>query len=105
MSIINSESVRGTFEVIDSFAILQRKELYLIGRLKEGVIRAGWYAHISLNSSLTLAIKIERVEHILMKAQEEYSMLVIEAEEDSINFILGLNIGLEPVIISTEGAE
>ncbi|WP_092767584.1 hypothetical protein [Hymenobacter actinosclerus] len=100
-----SESVKGAFDVIDSFAILRRNEFYLIGRLTEGEMQAGWYAHVTLNGSLVLTLKIERIEHILMTAQEEHSMLVVSAEEDDVNFLLGLNIGLEPVIISTEGAE
>ncbi|GAB3303355.1 hypothetical protein [Hymenobacter tenuis] len=103
---INRESVQGTFEVIDSFAIPQRKEFYLIGLVKEALIQAGWYAHISLNGFTTLTIRIERIEYVLMKAREEYKMLVIKAEEeDSMDVLLGLNIGLESVIISTEGSE
>ncbi|WP_019946592.1 hypothetical protein [Hymenobacter aerophilus] len=99
------ESVKGTFDVIDSFAILRRNEFYLIGRLVEGAMQAGWYAHITLNGSFALTLKIERIEQVLMKAREEYSMLVVSAEEDVVNLLLGLNIGLEAVIISTEGEE
>ncbi|GAB3232536.1 hypothetical protein GCM10027346_19860 [Hymenobacter seoulensis] len=101
----NRESVQGTFEVIDSFAIPRRKEFYLIGLITTGLIQEGWYAHISLNGFTTLTIRIERIEYVLMKAREEYTMLVVKAEEDSMDVLLGLNIGLESVIISTEGSE
>jgi hypothetical protein len=105
MSVV-PESVQGRLEVIDSFAIPRRKEFYLIGLIQEGLIQAGWYAHISLNRVSTLTVKIERIEYILMKTREEYTMLVVKAEEDdTMDLLLGLNIGLESVIISTEGTE
>ena len=99
------ETDRGLFDIIDSFAIRRRQEFYLIGRLKEGVVQEGWYAHICLNPSLALTVKIERIEYVLMKAQEEYPVLVIKASDEYTDLLLGLNIGLEPVLISTEGAE
>ncbi|QJX46371.1 hypothetical protein HMJ29_05245 [Hymenobacter taeanensis] len=101
---INHESVQGKFEVIDSFAIPRRKEFYLIGLITEGLIQEGWHAHIPLNGSLTLAVKIERVEYVL-KAQQEYPVLVIAAQDEELDLLLSLSVGSEQVIISTEGAE
>ncbi|MCA8832064.1 hypothetical protein [Hymenobacter pini] len=101
----NYKPVQGRFSVIDSFAIPRRNEFYLIGQIAEGMIQEGWYAHISLNASLALSMRIERIEYALMKAREEYPVLVIAADDEEVNLLLSLSIGSEPIMISTEGPE
>jgi hypothetical protein len=101
----SSESFQGRFNVIDSFAIPRRNEFYLIGQIVEGTLQEGWYARIPLNGALSLAMKIERIEYALMKAREEYPVLVIAADAEEVDLLLSLSIGSESIIISTEGPE
>ncbi|WBO83729.1 hypothetical protein [Hymenobacter yonginensis] len=100
----NSESFRGRFNVIDSFAIPRRNEFYLIGQIVEGTLQEGWYARIPLNGTLALPMKIKRIEYA-RKAREEYPVLVIAVDAEEVDFLLSLSIGSEPIIISTEGPE
>lgn len=50
-------------------------------------------------------MKIERIEYVLMKAREEYQVLVVKAKDEELDLLLSLSIGSEPIIISTEDLE
>ena len=96
----------GKFEVIDSFAIRRKKEVYLIGNLLEGEVRLGWFVSIPLNSSLSVTAQISDLEREVEISGDEnmYMLLVLkeggESDDDLfVDFILALNVGLETVDI------
>ncbi|MBF9219729.1 hypothetical protein [Hymenobacter ruricola] len=100
--------IRGRFQAIDSFAIRRRNEFYIIGTLEEGEMHEQWFAQISMNSSFAISIKISRIETIQMATaaeRQDYQLLVVAADSEEIDLLLGLNIGLEPIKISTEGED
>jgi hypothetical protein len=98
--------VRGRFQAIDSFAIRRRNEFYIIGTLEDGEIQAQWFADISINSSFAIPLRITQVETVeITNEKREYQLLIIAADSDIIDLLLGLNIGLEPIMISIEGED
>ena len=65
-----------------------------------------WFAHISLNPSFAIPIRIISIETIeITNEKQEYQLLTVAADSEDIDLLLGLNIGLEPIMISTEGEE
>ena len=101
-----TSAIRGRFQAIDSFAIRRRNEFYIIGTLEDGEVREQWFAHISLNPSFAIPIRITSIETIeITNEKQEYQLLTVAADSEDIDLLLGLNIGLEPIMISTEGEE
>lgn len=101
-----TNDIQGRFEVVESFAIASRKEFYLIGQMKEGKIQENWFIHIGLNSSLGLTMRIKTIEEIEMASDiSKYTLIIIEAEEDELEFMLSLRVGSEMVTITIEGED
>ena len=97
---------RGRFQAIDSFAIRRRNEFYIIGILEEGEVQEQWFAHISLNPSLAITVRITQIETVEMANEtQKYQLLVVAGDSQDTDLMLGLNIGLEPIMISTEGED
>lgn len=101
-----SNSIRGRFQAIDSFAIRRRGEFYIIGHLTEGEAQEQWFACVSLNSSLAITLRIAQIETVVMSgSSEECQLLIVSGTSADIDFLLSLNIGAEPINISVEGAD
>lgn len=100
------ESIKGKFEVIDSFAIKRRNEFYLIGELKTGTVQTQWFVNIPLNQSLALTLRIAEIEDVEISSEEKkYKLLVVSGDEETINLLLALNIGSEALNITIEGQD
>ncbi len=65
------EDRQGIFEVIDSFVIRNRKQFYLIGKIKEGQIEENWFVNIPFNSSLSMSVRINSIEKVEMASEKE----------------------------------
>lgn len=101
-----SKEIQGRFEVIESFIILSRKEFYLIGQIKEGTVQENWFVNITLNSSLSLTLRIKCVEEIQMASDgSKYTLVIIDGEEEELSLMLGLRVGSEMVSISVGGED
>ena len=99
---------QGLFEVIDSFAIRNRKQFYIIGKIKEGKIKENWFINI-LFESLTMTIRINSIEEVEMASDKEtYKLLIFDCDESddiTINFYMGLDLKLEYLPITIEGED
>lgn len=101
---METKSVQGVFTVIDSFAIEARNEFYLIGELTEGEIQPNWFVNIALNSSLAVTLEIKAIENVkFTQEHNQYKLIIVDSDEESIDLLLGLNIGSETVRITTDG--
>lgn len=96
----------GIFEVIDSFAIRKRKQFYLIGRLKKGRVEESWFVNIPLNSTLSMTVRITAIEQVEMASEKEsHMLLIVDCDDESIDFYIALNVGLEYLPITIEGED
>jgi tmRNA-binding protein len=96
---------QGLFEVIDSFAIRNRNQFYLIGKIKEGEIEENWFVNIPFNSSLSMLLKINCIEEIEMASEKEpYTLLIVDCDDEAIDLFMALIVGPEylPVTINGE---
>jgi len=100
------KSHQALFEVIESFAIAGRNEFYLIGQLKEGTIEANWFINISFNSSLAMGVRIKSVEEIEMASdRSKYILIVVAADSELLDLLLGLGVGGELVTVTIAGED
>lgn len=97
--------IQGRFQVIESFYIANRNEFYLIGQLTEGAIQENWFVNVSLNSSLSLSIRIKALEEIEMASDRSKYRLVIIDGKDDFDILLSLRVGSELVTITNYGAD
>jgi len=103
---MNIRETQGVFSVIDSFAINNRNEFYLIGELIEGELQSGWYANIILNKSLNLTVKIKVIEDIdFTHERNKYKLIIVASDAELTELLLGLNIGSETVKITIDGED
>ena len=95
----------GTFKAIDSFITRPNNQYGIIGDLIEGELKEGCFAHITLNSSLTLTAKIDEIRKIQFSGSEEtHSLLLVnEKEEDMNQFLFSMNVGIEEIEIRYSG--
>ena len=92
--------------MIDSFAIRRRNEFYLIGQLAEGIIREDWFVHVSLNSSLSLTLRIAAIEEVEFSSeQNKYQLLMVKSDASEVDLLLGLNVGSELLAITIAGQD
>lgn len=96
----------GQFEVIDSFAIRQRGEFYLIGRMANGIVQPDWFVTVPLNASLGMTVRISTIENVEFPGEKDpYLLLTVKNEEEVLDFLLGLNIGSELLDVTVEGSD
>lgn len=97
---------QGQFEVIDSFAIKRRNEFYLIGQLKEGTVQEKWFVNVPFNKSLSMTVRISTIEDVEISSENnKYKLLIISGDTETIDLLLGLNIGSEFLDITIEGED
>ena len=94
------------FEVIDSFAIRNREQFYLIGKVIKGKIQENWFVNVPFNESLSMTVRINEIEEIEMSSEnEKYTLLIVDCDDESIDLFLALKIGLEYLPITIEGQD
>lgn len=95
------------FKAIESFGIKRRKEFYIIGELIEGEVKVNWFIRIPFNSTLSMTVRIKEIEEVEIAGEDKKYMLLITSTEidDAFDFMLGMNIGNENLIISEEGED
>jgi len=92
--------------VIDSFAIRSREEFYLIGELKEGTAQEDWFVQVPLSGSLAFTVRINAIEQVEVSSETKpYTLLIVSADEEFLDLLLGLKIGNELLDISIEGED
>ena len=97
---------QGQFEVIDSFAIKRRNEFYLIGQLKEGTVQEKWFINVPFNKSLSMTVRITAIEDVEISSENnKYKLLIVSGDTETIDLLLGLNIGSEFLDITIEGED
>jgi len=98
--------MQGKFDVIESFAIRQKGEFYLIGSFTEGAAKENWFLNVPLNSSLVISVRIKAIEDVEVSSeQNNYKLLVVEGDNDTLNLLLALRIGSESLDITIEGKD
>lgn len=103
---METKTRQGQFEVIDSFAIRKRNEFYLIGELKEGTVKENWFVNVPFNSSLALTVRISKIEDVEMSSENKaYKLLIVSGDQETVDLLLGLNIGSEFLDITIEGED
>ncbi|WP_204347099.1 hypothetical protein [Psychroserpens algicola] len=103
---MNTQTEQGEFEVIDSFAIKRRNEFYMIGEIKKGTMQVNWFVNVTLNLGLSLSLRISEIETVeFSEEKKDYKLIIISADEETINILLSLKIGIELVKISIEGKD
>ena len=96
----------GMFEVIDSFAIRNRKQFYLIGKMINGKVQENWFVNVPFNESLSMTVRINQIEEIEMSSEnEKYTLLIVDCDNEAIDLFLALKIGLEYLPITIEGQD
>ena len=97
---------QGLFEVIDSFAIRKRNQFYMIGRLKEGKIEENWFVAVRLNGSLSMTIRVSEIEEIERASERRtYTLLTVNGDQEEIDLLLTLDIGLEDLEVTIQGED
>lgn len=103
---METKTRQGQFEVIDSFAIRKRNEFYLIGELKEGTVKENWFVNVPFNSSLALTVRISKIEDVEISSENKaYKLLIVSGDQETVDLLLGLNIGSEFLDITIEGED
>ena len=101
---MQAKTRQGLFEVIDSFAIKRRNEFYLIGQLKEGEVEQNWFINIPFNSSLSMTVRITSIEDVEISSdQAKYKLLILNGDNEMLDFLLAFKIGSEFLDITIEG--
>ena len=103
---MEKKEIKGEFEVIDSFAIRNRNEFYLIGEIKNGIAEKNWFLNIPFNKSLSLTARIKTIEEVEISSEfKKYKLIIVNADEEYLNLLLGLQIGSELLDITVEGED
>lgn len=103
---MESKKREGEFEVVDSFAIRNRNEFYLIGEMKEGIVEENWFLNIPFNKSLSLTVRIKSIEEVEISSEiKKYTLIIVHADKELVDLLLGLHIGSEYLDITIEGED
>lgn len=97
----------GQFEVIDSFVIRRRNEFYLIGQITEGTVKEQWFVNVPLNGQLSLTLRISAIEEIEITSERDkkYTLIIVTGDNETLDLLLGLNIGSELLDITIDGQD
>ena len=77
----NPMPAHGTFEVLNSFAVVAREECYLLGRCNSGKIMPGATVYVPANSSLAFDFTVSRVEEIEVNEYPDVDLLLTIATD------------------------
>jgi|GEM_PF-4662558 len=85
----------GRLKAIESFLTSPDNQYGIVGDMVSGTVRPGAYAHIQLNSMLSLTAKIDEVKEIqLSDEQDQHTLLLFnEPDEESNGFLHAMNVG------------
>lgn len=103
-----TENTAAIFVAIDSFMLTPGNTYGLIGDVKEGEIKEGYFVHIPLNSTLSICAKIDKIQEIQMSRfpEKHKLLLVTNDDEDFFTTILHcLNVGSETLEITYVGED
>ncbi len=103
---MTNKTKQGQFEVIESFAIRRRNEFYLIGQLKEGVVKENWFVNVTFNNSLGLSLRILGIEEVEISGEKnKHKLLIVSGDEETIDLLLAMNISNEYLEITIKGED
>jgi len=101
-----TKAKNGQFEVIDCFAIRGRNEFYLIGQVKEGIVKENWFINVPFNSSIVMTVRIKAIEEVEISSEKNlYKLLIVSGDEETVDLLLALNIGSEYLDVTIEGED
>ncbi|MBO9200560.1 MULTISPECIES: hypothetical protein [Niastella] len=103
----NTTSDSSEFHAVSSFGIPERLYFALLGNIVSGNIADGMYAHITLNSSLAISVKINEVTAIEIPNDTSADTLLISycADKEWYDFLLSMNVSNENVSVDFNGAD
>ena len=100
------KKVQGQFEVIDSFVIRRRNEVYLIGMIKEGTVKENWFINVPFNNSMGLTARISTIEDVEISSESKtYKLLIISGDKETTDLLFSMNIASEYLDITIEGED
>lgn len=88
------------FKVDTPFDLKSKSQLVLPGEIIEGVIVAGLYVQIPLNSETSIGLKISSIEYIRESSRERTALVVNCENDDEIDFLIALNVSDEILLIT-----
>lgn len=98
--------IQGVFEAIDSFGVRRMNQFFVIGNLIEGTLEPNWFINIKLNNSISMTLRINSFEEIeFASRRDKYMLLIADCDNEIIDLLLGLNIGLEKLEVTIEGED
>jgi len=103
---MNTNTIQGQFEVIDSFTIRRRNEFYIIGQMLEGTIQENWFINVSLNKTLAITYRINTIEDVEISSEKnKYKLIIISGDNTDIDILLGMGIESEILNITIDGSD
>jgi hypothetical protein len=62
--------------------------------------------NVPLNSSLSLTLRISKIEEVELSSENKtYTLLIVSGDDEALELFLGLNIGSELLDITIEGED
>ncbi len=97
----------GKLNALESFLISPDNQYGIIGDMVDGTVRPGAYAHIPLNSTLSLTVRIDEVKEIqLSDEQGQHKLLLFNQPDQELNdFLHAMNVGNEFIEIRISGED
>ncbi|MGL4599330.1 MAG: hypothetical protein ACRCYO_17540 [Bacteroidia bacterium] len=99
-----SKKKQGKFQVISSLVVHEKNEFHVVGKLKEGLLKDGWYITIPLNAAISLTIRITQVLEVGVAGNEhKNTLLVVASEADMLAIFEAANLKNVECQISADG--
>ena len=103
---MSDSPIKGKFSVLESFAVYNRKEFYMMGQVLEGEVEANWFVIVPFNASFGMTARISKVEEIVLAGRKEsFHLLTFDGDAEMLDLMLDMNIGGEILKISSEGSD
>ncbi|MFC6095528.1 hypothetical protein ACFPVY_02630 [Flavobacterium qiangtangense] len=78
----------------------------MIGEIREGLAEVTLFLNIPFNQSLSLTVRIKSIEEVEVSSEsKKYKLIVVNADSELLNLLLGLHIGSEYLNIIIEGLD
>lgn len=103
---LDSDTV-GIFEAIDSFVVKTQMKYCVIGKLKKGEVKKGYFLNIAFNSSFGMTTRITQIDEIEFASNRENCILISSESEnlEILDLLLSMNVGVEPMKITISGQD
>ena len=94
---------KGVLEVFNSFAIPERKECYLLGRMRSGKVVPGATVHVPINSSVQFDFNVVKTDVVEVNGYPDVDLILTISPEDESDFVgekeLMMILGIEAEVL------